>query len=107
MTTLEQGLSNPLPGTKTIEAFTGCVSMRSARRINRASIDAVQMGAGGLCRFVDPKTLGGKKVRHDTTKTATVVAVGAKVGHWRTSSLQKGKMTRRHLKMAVSKTAPF
>ena len=107
MSAPEEGLRDPLPRTKAIEPFTGGVAMRLTRRVNRAAVKAIQVGAGNLGGFVDAKALGREKVRHDTTKTATGVAVGAKGGHWRTSSLREGKMTRRYLKIAVSKTAPF
>ena len=81
MRALEEGLRDPLPRTKAIESFTGGVAMRLSGCVYRAAVKAIQVGAGSLSGFVDAKALGGKKVGHDTTKTATGVAVGAEGSH--------------------------
>jgi len=66
MSALEEGLRDPLAGTKAIEPATGGVSMHLTRRVNGTAVKAIQVGARGLGGFVDAKTLGGKKVRHET-----------------------------------------
>src|SRR5208283_5092363 len=97
----EQALGDPLPSAKTIKSFTGRVAMNLARRVNRAAVKVIQMGAWRLCWLVDAEALHGQLVGHNTAKTAAAAAVGAKLGHWRTSSLRMGKMTRRYWNSAV------
>ena len=96
MRTGKQVLRDPLTGAKAIEALAGRVAMKVARRVNRAAVRSIQVSARRLRGFIDTKALHGQLVGHDTAKTAAAAAVGTKAGHWRTSSLRKGKMTRRY-----------